>query len=52
MLASTTIKAALAHMVRNPVEAEYARSDLFKRRRRLMDDGAAYLDGEGGRVAS
>ena len=27
----------------NPVEAAYARSDLFERRRRLMDDWEAYL---------
>ena len=37
------VEAALAHMVRNKVEAAYARSDLFVRRRRLMDDWAAYL---------
>ena len=37
------IEAALAHMVQNPVEAAYARSDLFERRRRLMDEWAAYL---------
>ncbi len=37
------IEAALA--VRNPVEAAYARSDLFERRRRLMDDWAGYLAG-------
>ena len=35
---------ALAHTVQNPTEAAYARSDLFERRRRLMDDWAAYLD--------
>jgi len=40
------IEAALAHMVRNRVEAAYARSDLFERRRRLMDDWAGYLVGE------
>ena len=39
------VEAALAHMVQNPVEAAYARSDLFERRR-LMDDWAAYLTGE------
>ncbi len=39
------IETALAHVVRNRVEAAYARSDLFARRRRLMDDWAAYLDG-------
>ena len=37
------IEASLAHVVRNRVEAAYARSDLFERRRRLMDDWAAYL---------
>ena len=38
-------EAALAHAVRNKVEAAYARSDLFERRRVLMDDWAAYLAG-------
>ena len=37
------IEAALAHIVQNKVEAAYARSDLFERRRRLMTDWAAYL---------
>ena len=37
------VEAALAHTVRSPVEAAYARSDLFERRRRLMDDWAGYL---------
>ena len=37
------IEAALAHVIQNKVEAAYARSDLFERRRRLMDDWAAYL---------
>jgi len=37
------IEAALAHVVQNKVEAAYARSDLFERRRLLMDDWAAYL---------
>ena len=32
------IKAALAHVAPNEVEAAYARSHLFERRRRLMDD--------------
>ncbi len=40
------IEAALAHIVPNKVEAAYARSDLFERRRLLMNDWAAYLDGE------
>ena len=37
------IEAALAHVIRNRVEAAYARSDLFERRRILMDDWARYL---------
>ena len=37
------IEAALAHVVRNRVEAAYARSDLFDRPRILMDDWARYL---------
>ena len=32
-------------MVGNQTEAVHARSDLFERRRRLMDDWAAYLRG-------
>ena len=36
------IEAALAHLAQNKVEAAYARSDLFDRRR-LMDDWANYL---------
>ena len=39
------IEAALAHVVRNPVEAAYARSDLFERRRLLMDDWEKYVAG-------
>ena len=37
------IEAALAHVVRNWVEAAYARSDLFERRRTLMDQWARYV---------
>ena len=37
------VEAALAHVVGNQTEAAYARSDLFERRRRLMDDWAEYL---------
>ena len=40
------VEAALAHVVQNKVEAAYRRTDLFDRRRRLMDDWAAYLAGE------
>ena len=39
------IEAALAHVVENKVELVYARSDLFERRRRIMDDWEAHLDG-------
>ena len=39
------VEAALAHVVRNKVEAAYMRSDLFERRRRLMADWAAYVAG-------
>ena len=39
------VEATLAHTVQNPTEAAYARSDLFERRRRLMDDWEAYLRG-------
>ena len=41
------IEAALAHVVQNRVEAAYRRTDLLDRRRRLMDDWAAYLASEG-----
>ena len=40
-------EAALAHKVHNQIEAAYRCSDLFERRRRLMDDWASYLAGEG-----
>ena len=40
------VEAALAHVVQNKVEAAYRRTDLFERRRRLMNDWAAYLAGE------
>ena len=36
-------EAALAHAVQNQVEAAYRRTDLFERRRRLMDDWAVYI---------
>ena len=44
------MKWALAHTVRNPTEAAYARSDLFERRRRLMDDWSSYLSGTHGQL--
>ena len=45
------VEAALAHVVQNKVEAAYARSDLFERRRRLMDDWSAYVSGGAGTPA-
>ena len=39
-------EAALAHKVRNQIEAAYRRTDLFERRRRLMDEWADYLGAE------
>ena len=41
---------SLAHAVGNSVEAAYARSDLFDRRRALMEQWAAYLEDGAGRV--
>ena len=40
-------EAALAHVV-GGVEGAYFRSDLFERRRQLMNDWAAFVTGEGG----
>ncbi len=37
------IEAALAHVVQNKVEAAYRRTNLFERRRILMEDWARYL---------
>ena len=39
------VEAALAHVVKSKVEAAYRRTDLFERRRRLMNDWDAYLVG-------
>ena len=46
------VEAALAHVVGNQTEAAYARSDLFERRQRLMDEWATYVAGDRGRVIS
>ena len=46
------MEAALAHAVKDQTEAAYARSDLFERRRHLMDDWGTYLAEERGRVVS
>ena len=37
-------EASLAHVVKNQVEAAYARSDLLERRRTVMQKWAYYLD--------
>ena len=39
------VEAALAHVVKDKVEAAYRRTDLFERRRRLMEEWAEYLAG-------
>ncbi len=44
-------EAALAHTV-GGVEGAYFRSDLFERRRRLMDSWAAYLTGSDAKVVT
>jgi integrase len=41
---------ALAHRVGSDVERSYARSDLFEKRRGLMDRWAEYVTGAGGNV--
>ena len=37
------IEAALAHQLKDKAEAAYARGDLFVKRRKLMEDWAAFL---------
>ncbi len=46
------VEAALAHAVRNQTEAAYARSDLFERRRHLMEDWGEYLEEVRGQVVA
>ena len=46
------MEAALAHAVRNQTEAAYARSDLFERRRHLMEDWGEYLKAVRGQVVA
>ena len=41
-VASEVAEAALAHTVANKVEAAYRRSDLFEKRRLLMDAWTTY----------
>ena len=43
---------ALAHKTTNKVEAAYARSDLFDKRRKLMDAWASYLSDNQGNLIS
>ena len=45
-------EAALAHTIKNKAEAPYARSDLFEKRRELMERWARYLDPEPAAVVS
>ncbi len=40
------IEMALAHTIRNKVEAAYRRGDLFEKRRALMDSWAIFLEGD------
>ena len=42
---------SLAHAIGNAVEAAYARSDLFERRRQLRNQWAAFITGDGAEVA-
>ena len=46
------MESALAHTIRDKVEAAYARSDLLEKRAILMESWAAYLDAEAGHVVS
>lgn len=39
------VEMALAHTVKDKVEAAYRRGDLFEKRRRLMDDWSAFCSG-------
>ena len=38
------VEQALAHAIGNKVEAAYRRSDLFEKRRRLMDEWSRYCE--------
>jgi integrase len=46
------VEKALAHSIRDKSEAAYARSDLFERRRKLMEAWAAHVAGTGGRLVA
>ena len=43
-------EAALAHVIRDKAEAAYARSDMFEKRRKMMDSWAGYLSARRGEV--
>jgi integrase len=43
-------EAALAHTTKDKVEAAYARSDVFEKRRKMMEAWAGYLAQEAGKV--
>ena len=47
-----TMEMALAHAVGSAVERSYARSNLLAKRRRLMDQWAAFLTGATGKVVA
>lgn len=42
---SDVVEMALAHVITNKAEAAYRRGDLLEKRRALMDEWAAYLEG-------
>ncbi|WP_299351565.1 site-specific integrase [uncultured Shimia sp.] len=44
-------EAALAHTIKDKSEAAYARSDLFEKRRQMMDSWATYLASEKPKIA-
>ena len=44
------VEQALAHTIGSAAEAAYRRGDLFEKRRALMDEWAAYLDGQPAKV--
>ena len=44
------VEAALAHTVRNRVEAAYRRTNYLEKRRMLMEAWARYLDGTGAEI--
>ena len=42
---SEAAEMALAHAVSNKVEAAYRRGDMFEKRRKMMEDWAAFVEG-------